>query len=302
MGVDRGWRDIYDPLKEGQYVYVTGVPAGDYYLVMGVNQDQSLQENDYSDNTSSAFVRLSWPNGTSNTPAVSVLRTCAGYDTCPLPAAQTGDATSVTPTAATLDGTVNPNGDGTSYEFDYGASALYGTSTARQPLAAGGSSVPVSAAIGDLVPNVTYHYRVAAFVDGGVYDGGDRTFTTPPLPPGNTLPNSPLSPPKAQDPAFYVRSVHSLSRGRVALRLTLPQAGEALLRATWHGLGASSTTVGSGRRAARRRGTVTVYVRPTRAGLALLRSRSRLAASLRVTFKPSGGKARALSLRVTLRR
>src|SRR5947209_20161743 len=45
------------------------------------------------------------------------------------PAAATGQATSVTQTAATLNGTVNPNGQDTTYSFQYGTSSGYGQST-----------------------------------------------------------------------------------------------------------------------------------------------------------------------------
>src|SRR5690349_5733149 len=49
--------------------------------------------------------------------------------TATAPSATTGTADSVSQSSATLSGTVNPNGQATTYYFAYGTSTSYGTQT-----------------------------------------------------------------------------------------------------------------------------------------------------------------------------
>src|SRR5919204_1986448 len=96
------------------------------------------------------------------------------------PAVSTGGATAVTTTSATLSGTVNPEGEATTYYFQYGASTAYG-STTPSPAASAGSgtmNVNASAAAGSLTPNTTYHYRLVATNASGTNTGADHTFKT----------------------------------------------------------------------------------------------------------------------------
>jgi hypothetical protein len=76
---------VYFANLEGQFVDVTGVPAGEYYLVHRVNADRKLRESDYSNDAASLLIELSWPQGTSQEPSVSVLRGCPNTDSCPGP-------------------------------------------------------------------------------------------------------------------------------------------------------------------------------------------------------------------------
>ena len=87
-GISVGYGDVYFANLEGQFVDVTGVPAGQYYLVHRVNADRSLAESDYSNDSASLLIDLSWPQGTASAPVVKVLRACAGTDSCPGPAQQ----------------------------------------------------------------------------------------------------------------------------------------------------------------------------------------------------------------------
>jgi hypothetical protein len=84
-GISVGYGDVYFANLEGQFVDVTGVPAGEYYLVHRVNADHKLLESDYSNDAASLLVDLSWPQGTSEAPAVDVLRQCPSTDSCPGP-------------------------------------------------------------------------------------------------------------------------------------------------------------------------------------------------------------------------
>jgi DNA-binding beta-propeller fold protein YncE len=105
---------------------------------------------------------------------------------------QTGDAPpvvsdqsagNITPTGATLNGTVSPNGPQTSYHFDYGETIEYGQ---RYPAGfddtagAGGGRHAASAVVEGLKPSTTYHYRLVAVNALGTAYGEDATFTTEP--------------------------------------------------------------------------------------------------------------------------
>jgi hypothetical protein len=89
------------------------------------------------------------------------------------------DATGLTTTSATLNGTINPNYVDATVTFEYGLTQSYGVSLAATPgTVSGGSATPVSASLSGLLPNTTYHYRlVASNADGTTY-GDDQTFTT----------------------------------------------------------------------------------------------------------------------------
>ena len=103
------------------------------------------------------------------------------------PVVGAGDATAVTTTTATLNGSVNPDGVETLARFEYGTTTAYGSQTAVQ-FVADTVAEPVVAALTNLQPNTTYHYRLVAAGGGGSATSADRTFTTaavtqPPPPP-----------------------------------------------------------------------------------------------------------------------
>jgi hypothetical protein len=85
-GISVGWADEYTPFRGGQDVDVTGVPAGRYYLVHTVNGGtHPIHEldDDFTNNSATAVVDLSWPKGTNAQPAVKTLATCLAAETCP---------------------------------------------------------------------------------------------------------------------------------------------------------------------------------------------------------------------------
>jgi hypothetical protein len=103
------------------------------------------------------------------------------------PTATTGDASAVTDAQATLAGTVNPQGQLTSYAFQYGTTTAYGQQTALTSAGSGSAEVAVRADLAGLTAGTTYHYRVIATNASGTTVGADRTFrttgTAPPPPP-----------------------------------------------------------------------------------------------------------------------
>lgn len=101
--------------------------------------------------------------------------------TTPAPSATatTGNATSVTDTAATLNGIVNTTNPDSEWAFQYGTGTSYGQTTTPQAIGAGAAAVSVR--LTGLQKNTTYHFRLV--VAQGSYPtvysaGGDATFTT----------------------------------------------------------------------------------------------------------------------------
>src|SRR5436190_11846753 len=94
------------------------------------------------------------------------------------PGVVTGAATSVTPTSATLNGAVDPNGRPTTWFFEYGTSTSYGSKTPEKSAGSGTSSGSVSAALSSLARGRLYHFRLVATSDAGTTRGADRTFST----------------------------------------------------------------------------------------------------------------------------
>lgn len=96
------------------------------------------------------------------------------------PVATTQAATAVTSSGATINGTVNPNGQDTTYAFQWGLTSNYGNVTPVPQASAGigSADVPVSADLSGLTPGTVYHYRVVASNSSGGAGGTDGTFTT----------------------------------------------------------------------------------------------------------------------------
>lgn len=92
------------------------------------------------------------------------------------PTIVTLDATTVTSNSATLNGTINPNGLASTYNFQWGTSVSYGNNTTVGNLS-GSATTPVSAAISGLTPGTTYHFRLVGTNSDGTTNGGDKTFT-----------------------------------------------------------------------------------------------------------------------------
>jgi alpha-tubulin suppressor-like RCC1 family protein len=100
-----------------------------------------------------------------------------------VPTVVTGAASAVTETSATLNATVNPDGVTiTDCHFDYGTTAAYGSSKPCTGLPGSGTSpVAVSAVLGTLTANTTYHFRIVATNESnGTSSGADQTFATVP--------------------------------------------------------------------------------------------------------------------------
>jgi hypothetical protein len=119
-----------------------------------------------------AFTSIAWElNGDAAIATVDSPQCSAG---------QTGPVSELTPTTATLNGTVVPDGTATLSHFDYGTNTSYG-STTPSATPSGFSSQPTLAHITGLTPGTTYHYRLDATTANLATTGSDGTFTTPPM-------------------------------------------------------------------------------------------------------------------------
>jgi hypothetical protein len=108
------------------------------------------------------------------------------FTTRPLvpPAVSTSGVEAIGETSATLTGSVNAEGLPTTYHFEFGPTAGYGSSWPLVQIFAGsgGASQGVAVGVPNLTPGATYHYRLVASNEDGTSYGADEVFTTPGYP------------------------------------------------------------------------------------------------------------------------
>lgn len=107
------------------------------------------------------------------------------------PQVSTGLAGSITPESATLTGSVDPNGLGTNYRFEYGSGSKLGARSARANAGSGVTRVAATGGISGLRSNTTYRYRIVAANRKGTVRGRIRTFKTPKQPLGFSVAANP---------------------------------------------------------------------------------------------------------------
>jgi hypothetical protein len=115
-------------------------------------------------------------SGDTATGTASISYTVEASGTAPV--VETQPASDVRPSAADLNGTVNPGGLATSYYFQYGTTTSYGKQTSTTNVGSGQQALTVIASISGLDYSTTYHYRIVAVNPDGVSHGSDETFTT----------------------------------------------------------------------------------------------------------------------------
>ncbi len=105
----------------------------------------------------------------------------------PTPTATTEQATAVTETEATLNGGIDPEGQATSYYFEYGTTESYGTKTSEMSAGSGSTNQEFHFTWTGLSPNTTYYFQLVAVYGAGKtkVEGGRMTVKTaaPPAAP-----------------------------------------------------------------------------------------------------------------------
>ena len=107
------------------------------------------------------------------------------------PLVSTGTASPVASTTATVAGTVDPLGQGSTYQFQLGLDTNYGFTQVVQSAGSGTAPQTVTLNLVGLHPGTTYHYRLIGGNSAGTAVGNDQTFTTSALvdSDGDGLPN-----------------------------------------------------------------------------------------------------------------
>ncbi|MGH7485320.1 MAG: hypothetical protein ACREMY_06885, partial [bacterium] len=92
------------------------------------------------------------------------------------------EATDITPQGATLNGAINPNGEPTTYRFEWGTTTEYGNVVPAKEASAGSGTeaVEVSEEISGLTSGTSYHYRLVATNPKGTTNGGDHSLVASP--------------------------------------------------------------------------------------------------------------------------
>jgi hypothetical protein len=140
----------------------------------------------------------------------------AGQAVAAAPGATTGPAASLTSSSANVTGSVNPNGETTTYSFQFGKTTAYGFQTNPQSAGSGTQSQLVSGTLTGLDPGTTYHYRLIATNASGTTVGTDLTFTTL-----GTQPPPPASPP----PTATTRTAVGIGRTVATVRASINPRG-----------------------------------------------------------------------------
>jgi len=115
----------------------------------------------------------------------TVLEVASGYDVIRgvalAPAAPVNSlaASSISSSAATLNGSLNPNGTDTTAYFQYGTSTTYGQATSVQDLGGGSSAVGFTVNLTGLQSNTTYYYQLVTVKNGVPTYYAPQSFTTP---------------------------------------------------------------------------------------------------------------------------
>jgi hypothetical protein len=94
------------------------------------------------------------------------------------PSVSTGPASGISVNGASISGTINPQGNETSYRFEYGTDTGYATQAFGTVLPEQGEQT-VTLSLQGLDPGTTYHYRLVVSNPAGTSEGADETFTTP---------------------------------------------------------------------------------------------------------------------------
>ena len=128
------------------------------------------------------YFRMNAQNQFGTVSGTILVFTTSGPSALSAPAVDTTVATRLTSTAATLNGSVNPNGDSTSYWFEYGTDSLLGnilgSTTHKVIVSVAANKTNVSGDLSGLQTGTNYWYRVVAMNTLGTTNGNIVKFKT----------------------------------------------------------------------------------------------------------------------------
>ncbi len=204
----------------------------------------------------------------------------------------TGAASAITTTAATLGGSVNPQGAAVKVSFQFGTTTAYGQSTAAQTLPVGNAPAAFTAQLTGLPAGTVIHYRAVAQSDFGTFTGADQTLTTssptPPPPPAPGIGSVSVGHAQAQGQAVAVRITCSGAPCTLTLKLTARGLHHRLL-----GVGSASVTLAAGQ-------TEVVRIGLNQTGRHLLAVRHVLKVTLRAIQSLDGGHTASISTQAVI--
>jgi uncharacterized repeat protein (TIGR01451 family) len=151
------------------------------------------------------------------------------------PSVTTNPATGFSPTGATLNATVNPNGSSTTVDFEYGTTASYGSTAAQGNIGSATGTLSVNRAISGLLCDTEYHFRARATNAGGASFGSDQTFRTASC---NTVYPDTTGVFRPSNGALYLKNQNTTGFADVLLTYGLP--GDYPVAGDWNGDGVST--------------------------------------------------------------
>ncbi len=131
-------------------------------------------------------------------------------------------------TSIVLHGAVNPMGGTSSYRFDYGPTATYGTQTTQVVVGSGVSPIDASTIVTGLQPAHSYHARIVAIQGQTTVYGADQTFSTAAAPVGQS---SDQPPPATTKSPLQKKTAKIVCKVPRLTGKTLTQARKALTKA-----------------------------------------------------------------------
>jgi hypothetical protein len=218
----------------------------------------------------------------------------------------TGAATAVSTSAATVSGSVNPEGGPVNAFFQFGTTTAYTSATAAQRLGPDNTDDTFTAALSALPAGTPIHYRAVAVTDFGVVVGADRTVTiaAPPKPtpkPGIASVGHIKVKGRTATVAVTCRgatncrvsltlTVHETLRGHRIVAVSAAKTKKPKLKHRLVVVGSASATVRAGK-------TAKLKVSLNRAGRGLLAARHRLTTTLTVRQRGTGKTTKVVARR-----
>ncbi len=125
------------------------------------------------------FYPITQPGGT-DTSTDTTQGTVGGDDTLTpkVPTVTTSQSAFPSDTTVVVSGTITPNGPSTSYWYEFGTVATFGSKTPTQIIGSGFREIPAPLYITGLTKDTAYYYRLVASNEVGTTAGETRTFHT----------------------------------------------------------------------------------------------------------------------------